>query len=371
MSKTKSSATLEVGDQPQVQRTYTAKAFAAQSATSGLAGSSIQRRNPRPQDIQIDILYCGVCHSDLHQVRNEWESAAPTVYPCVPGHEIVGRVVKTGSAVKKFKEGDLGAVGCMVGSCGVCINCKEGLEQYCEKCPVLTYNGEDKVLGGVTYGGYSESIVVDEAFALRVSDQLDPAATAPLLCAGITTYSPLRHWNVRKGQKVGVVGLGGLGHMALKFANAFGAHVVLFTTSPNKTADALRLGAHEVVVSKNQAEMQKHLGSFDFILDAVSADHDCNAYLSLLKRDGTLTLVGVPPNPVPVPAFGLIMGRRQLAGSAIGGIKETQEMLDFCAEKGITSDIELIRMQQINEAYERLLKGDVKYRFVIDMASLK
>jgi alcohol dehydrogenase (NADP+) len=236
---------------------------------------------------------------------------------------------------------------------------------------VLTYNGEDKVLGGVTYGGYSESIVVDEAFALRVSDQLDPAATAPLLCAGITTYSPLRHWNVRKGQKVGVVGLGGLGHMALKFANAFGAHVVLFTTSPNKTADALRLGAHEVVVSKNQAEMQKHLGSFDFILDAVSADHDCNAYLSLLKRDGTLTLVGVPPNPVPVPAFGLIMGRRQLAGSAIGGIKETQEMLDFCAEKGITSDIELIRMQQINEAYERLLKGDVKYRFVIDMASLK
>jgi alcohol dehydrogenase (NADP+) len=370
MSDTSSIATLEREDHSGLRGTYPARAYWAQSATSGLAGSSIQRRNPRPQDIQIEILYCGVCHSDLHQVRNEWENAAPTVYPCVPGHEIVGRVVKTGNAVKKFKEGDLGAVGCMVGSCGVCINCREGLEQYCEQFPILTYNGEDKVLGGVTYGGYSESIVVDESFALRVSDQLDPAATAPLLCAGITTYSPMRHWNVGKGQKVGV-GLGGLGHMALKFANAFGAHVVLFTTSPNKTADALRLGAHEVVVSKNQAEMQKHAGSFDFILDAVSADHDCNAYISLLKRDGTLTLVGVPPNPVPVPAFGLIMGRKQLAGSAIGGIRETQEMLDFCAEKGIASDIELIPIQQINQAYERLLKGDVKYRFVIDMASLK
>lgn len=351
--------------------TYPAKAYAAQSATSGLAGSSIQRRSPRPQDIQIEILYCGVCHSDLHQVRNEWENAAPTVYPCVPGHEIVGRVVKAGSAVTKFTEGGLAAVGCMVGSCGVCANCKEGLEQYCEKFPVLTYNGEDKVLGGVTYGGYSESLVVDEAFALRVSDQLDPAGTAPLLCAGITTYSPLRHWKVREGQKMGVVGLGGLGHMALKFGKAFGARVVLFTTSPNKTADALRLGADEVVISKNEAEMQKQAGSFDFILDAVSADHDINAYLNLLKRDGTLTLVGAPPNPMQIPAFGLIMGRRQLAGSAIGGIQETQEMLDFCAEKGIAADIELIPIQQINEAYERLLKGDVKYRFVIDMASLK
>jgi uncharacterized zinc-type alcohol dehydrogenase-like protein len=289
----------------------------------------------------------------------------------VPGHEIVGRVVKTGSAVKKFKDGDMAAVGCMVGSCGVCSNCTEGLEQYCDNVPVLTYNGEDKALGGVTYGGYSESIVVDESFALRVSDRLDPAGTAPLLCAGITTYSPLRHWNVGKGQKLGVVGLGGLGHMALKFGHAFGAHVVLFTTSPNKTADALRLGADEVVVSKNEAEMRKHAGSFDFILDAVSADHDLNTYLSLLKRDGTLTLVGAPPNPAPIAAFGLIMGRRQLAGSAIGGIPETQEMLDFCADHGITSDIELIRIQQINEAYERLLKGDVKYRFVIDMASLK
>jgi alcohol dehydrogenase (NADP+) len=371
MNQTTPAATRTAEDHPKRPGTYPAKAYSAQSATSGLAGSSIHRRDPRPQDIQIEILYCGVCHSDLHQVRNEWESVAPTVYPCVPGHEIVGRVVKAGSAVKKFKEGDLGAVGCMVGSCGVCASCREGVEQYCEKFPVLTYNGEDKVLGGVTYGGYSDSIVVDEAFALRVSDQLDPAATAPLLCAGITTYSPLRHWNVRKGQKVGVVGLGGLGHMALKFSNAFGAHVVLFTTSPNKTADALRLGAHEVVVSKNETEMRKHLGSFDFILDAVSADHDVTAYLNLLKRDGTLTLVGAPPNPMPIPAFGLIMGRRQMAGSAIGGIKETQEMLDFCAEKGITTDIELIRIQQINEAYERLLKGDVKYRFVIDMASLK
>src|ERR1700761_8530966 len=351
--------------------TFPAKAYAAQSATSGLAASSIQRRKPLPQDVQIEILYCGVCHSDLHQVRNEWESAAPTVYPCVPGHEIVGRVVAAGSAVKKFKEGDLAAVGCMVGSCGVCANCKEGLEQYCENFPILTYNGEDKILGGVTYGGYSENIVVDEAFALRGSNRLDAAGAAPLLCAGITTYSPLRHWNVRKGQKMGVVGLGGLGHMALKFGKAFGAHVVLFTTSPNKTSDAMRLGADEVVVSKNHAEMQKQAASFDFILDAVSADHDINAYLNLLKRDGTLTLVGAPPNPMPIPAFGLIMGRRQLAGSAIGGIQETQEMLDFCADNGITCDIELIRIQQINEAYERLLKGDVKYRFVIDMASLK
>jgi uncharacterized zinc-type alcohol dehydrogenase-like protein len=359
-----------VPESPATPGTYPAKAYAAQSATSLLARSSIERRNPRPRDIQIEILYCGVCHSDLHQVRDEWKSVAPTVYPCVPGHEIVGRVVKAGSAVKKFREGDLAAVGCMVGSCGVCPNCREGLEQYCVHFPILTYNGPDKVLGGVTYGGYSESIVVGEAFALRVSEKLDPAAVAPLLCAGITTYSPLRHWNVRKGQKLGVVGLGGLGHMALKFGNAFGAQVVLFTTSPNKAADAIRLGAHEVVVSTNAAEMQKHTGSFDFILDAVSADHDLNTYLSLLKRDGTLTLVGVPPQPVPVAAFALIMGRKQLAGSAIGGIHETQEMLDFCAERGIVADIERIRMEQVNDAYKRLLKGDVKYRFVIDMASL-
>jgi uncharacterized zinc-type alcohol dehydrogenase-like protein len=296
---------------------------------------------------------------------------APTVYPCVPGHEIVGRVVKAGSAVKKFKEGDLAAVGCMVDSCRECSECKDGLEQFCVQFPVLTYNGPDKILGGVTFGGYAENIVVDEAFALRVSEKLDLAGTAPLLCAGITTYSPLRHWNVGKGQKIGVVGLGGLGHMALKFGNALGAHVVLFTTSPNKAQDALRLGAHEVVISKDPDAVMKHAGSFDFILDAVSADHDLNTYLNLLKRDGTLALVGVPPNPVPIAAFGLIVGRKSVAGSLIGGIAETQEMLDFCAEHGITADVELIRMGQINEAYERLLKGDVKYRFVIDMASLR
>jgi len=369
MSESTTTPTLET--QPATHNTYTARAYAAQSPTSAIAASNIPRRNPRPQDIQIEILFCGVCHSDLHQARDEWHSVAPTVYPCVPGHEIVGRVVKAGSAVSKFREGDIAAVGCMVGSCGVCANCRDGLEQYCVQFPVLTYNGPDKVLGGVTYGGYSDSIVIDEDFALRVPAGLDLAATAPLLCAGITTYSPLRHWKVGKGQKVGIVGLGGLGHMGVKFANALGAHVVLFTTSPGKTADALRLGAHEVVVSKDAAEMQKHMGSFDFILDTVSADHDLNTYLQLLRRDGTLTLVGVPTNPAPVAAFAVIMGRHRLAGSAIGGIRETQEMLDFCAEHGITSDIELIRIQQVNEAYDRLLKSDVKYRFVIDMASLK
>lgn len=353
------------------QATYSAKAYAARSATSGLAATSIARRVPRPEDVEIDILYCGVCHSDLHQVRDEWHATMPTVYPCVPGHEIVGRVVKVGKGVKKFREGDIAAVGCMVGSCGVCESCREGLEQYCEKIPILTYNAEDKVPGGVTYGGYSESIVVAEAFVLKVSEKLDLAGAAPLLCAGITTYSPLRHWNVRPGQRVGVVGLGGLGHMGVKFANAFGAHVTLFTTSANKTEDALRLGAHEVVLSKNAEEMQKRAGSFDFILDTVSAEHDLNAYLSLLKRDGTLTLVGAPPMPLPVVPMGLIFGRHQLAGSGIGGIRETQEMLDFCAERGITADIELIPIQQINQAYDRLLKSDVKYRFVIDMASLR
>ena len=352
-------------------KTYVARAYAAQSPTSKLGLFTIPRRVPRPQDVQIDILYCGVCHSDLHQVRNQWQNALPTVYPCVPGHEIVGRVVKTGSAVKKFKEGDIAAAGCMVDSCRTCASCRAGEEQYCDSFPILTYNAEDKQLGGTTYGGYSESVVVDEAFVLRVSEKLNLAGAAPLLCAGITTYSPLRYWKVGKGQKVGVVGLGGLGHMGVKFASAFGAHVVLFTTSPNKTADAQRLGAHEVVVSKNNAEMQKHLTSFDFILDTVSAEHDLNAYLDLLKRDGTLTLVGAPEQPLPVAAFGLLSKRRQLAGSSIGGTRETQEMLDFCAEHGITADTETIRMEQINEAYERLLKSDVKYRFVIDMASLK
>jgi len=361
-------ATANISSKPQ---TFSAKAYAARGATTPLTPFTLQRRSPRAQDVQIEILYCGVCHSDLHQVRNEWNEVMPTVYPCVPGHEIVGRVVKAGSAVKKFKEGDMAAVGCLVDSCRICANCRAGEEQYCETGFTLTYNFEDKILGGVTYGGYSDSIVVDEAYVVRVPDQLDPAGAAPLLCAGITTYSPLRHWNVGAGQKVGIVGLGGLGHMGVKFAHAFGAHVVLFTTSPNKTADAVRLGADEVVISKNEAEMLKHVGSFDFILDAVSADHDLNAYLQLLKLDGTLCLVGAPSKPAPVQAFNLIMKRRRAAGSAIGGLRETQEMLDFCAEHGITSDIELIKIQQIDQAYDRLLKGDVKYRFVIDIASLK
>lgn len=356
---------------PTTKKTFPAKAFAAQNSTSGMAPLTIQRREPRAQDVHIEILYCGVCHSDLHQVRNDWKDMLPTVYPCVPGHEIVGRVVKAGSAVRKFKEGDLAAVGCMVDSCRVCANCRAGNEQFCDKMPTFTYNGEDKQLGGVTYGGYSSSIVVDEAFVLRVSDKVDLAATAPLLCAGITTYSPLRHWGVKKGQKVGIVGLGGLGHMGVKFANAFGAHVVLFTTSPGKAQDAQRLGAHEVVVSKNAEEMLKHAGSFDFILDTVSGDHNINAYLDLLKLDGTLTLVGAPANPVPIMVGSLLFRRRQFAGSIIGGIRETQEMLDFCADNGIACDIEKIRIDQINEAYERLLRSDVKYRFVIDMASLK
>jgi len=351
----------------QKPHSFPTKAYAAQSKTSPLAPFTVQRREPRPQDVQIEIQYCGVCHSDLHQVRGEWENAMPTVYPCVPGHEIVGRVSKTGSAVKKFKEGDTAAVGCLVDSDRTCVNCRAGEEQFCEGRATFTYNSPDKILGGVTYGGYTESIVVDEAFVLRAPGKLNLAAAAPLLCAGITTYSPLRHWKIGKGQKVGIVGLGGLGHMGVKFAKAFGASVVLFTTSPNKTADAKRLGADDVVISKNPAEVQKHAKTFDFILDTVSAAHDLNMYLSLLKVNGTMTLVGVPDIPAPVSAVNLIMGRRRLAGSAIGGIRETQEMLDFCAEHGIVSDIEMIKIQQIEQAYERLLKSDVKYRFVIDM----
>jgi uncharacterized zinc-type alcohol dehydrogenase-like protein len=351
--------------------TFPSKAFAAKNAQSLLGPTTIQRRNPRAEDVQIEILYCGVCHSDLHQVHDEWHAVMPTVYPCVPGHEIVGRVVKVGSGVKKFKEGDLAAVGCMVDSCRRCPSCLAGEEQYCENEMTLTYNGRDKFLGGVTYGGYSDGIVVDEKYVLRFPKGLDPAGTAPLLCAGITTYSPQHHWNVGKGQNVGIVGLGGLGHMGIKFAKALGAHVALFTTSPNKADDAVRLGADEVIVSKDNAAMQKHAGSFDFILDAVSADHDLNAYLELLRLNGTMTLVGAPAKPSELASFSLIMKRRRLAGSAIGGIRETQEMLDFCGEKGITADIELIRIQQINEAYERLLKSNVKYRFVIDMASLR
>ncbi|HTR40614.1 MAG TPA: NAD(P)-dependent alcohol dehydrogenase [Pseudomonadales bacterium] len=344
------------------------QAYAAQSATSAMAPSGIARREPGAKDVEIEILFCGVCHSDLHTVRNEWHN---TIYPCVPGHEIVGRVKRVGNGVTKFKVNDLAAVGCMVDSCRTCANCQAGMEQYCTAFPVLTYNGPDKHLGGQTFGGYSTGIVVDEAFVLRVPAGLDLAATAPLLCAGITTYSPLHHWEVGPGQKVGIVGLGGLGHMGVKFARALGAHVVLFTTSPSKIDDGLRLGAHEVVVSKDADAMKKHLGSFNFILDAVSAQHDINAYLSLLKLDGTLTLVGAPEQPLPVAAFNLLMPRRNFAGSAIGGIAETQEMLDFCGKHKIVSDIEIIPIQKINEAYERLLKQDVRYRFVIDMASLK
>jgi uncharacterized zinc-type alcohol dehydrogenase-like protein len=346
------------------------KAYSAASATSPLAFTTIQRRDPTEHDVQIEILFCGVCHSDLHQVRNEWSGVMPTVYPVVPGHEIVGRVTKVGSKVTKFKLGDLAAVGCLVDSDRTCPQCQASLEQFCPNL-TLTYNFPDKHLGGVTYGGYSDSIVVDDHFVLRVPSNLNLAGAAPLLCAGITTYSPLRHWGVTKGKKVGIVGLGGLGHMGVKFSHALGAHVVVFTTSPNKKEDALRLGADEVVVSRNANEMQKHAGSFDFILDAVSANHDIGAYINLLRRDGNLTLVGAPEKPLEVSAFGLIMGRRSLSGSPIGGLAETQEMLDFCGKHNITSDVEVIPIQKVNEAYERLLKSDVKYRFSIDMASLK
>jgi uncharacterized zinc-type alcohol dehydrogenase-like protein len=345
------------------------KAYAAYSATTPLAPFSFDRRDPGPKDVQIEILYCGVCHSDLHTVRSEWGG---TVYPLVPGHEIVGRVVKVGGEVSRFKEGDLAAVGCLVDSCRHCASCAEDLEQYCENGSTGTYGGVEMETGQPTRGGYSERIVVDEHFVLRLSDKLDPAAAAPLLCAGITTWSPLRHWKVERGQKVGVVGLGGLGHMGVKLAHALGAHVVLFTTSPGKAEDAHRLGADEVVISRNPEEMARHAGSFHLILNTVAAPHNLDAFLVLLRRDGAMVLVGAPGEPHPSPTvFNLIMGRRSLAGSLIGGIAETQEMLDFCAERGIASDIELIPIQRINEAYERMLKSDVKYRFVIDMASLR
>src|ERR1700690_1404504 len=349
---------------------YNIKAYSATSATSPLASDRISRRETTERDVQIEILFCGICHSDLHTVRNEWSSIMPTVYPCVPGHEIVGRVTKVGSAVINFKPGDLAGVGCLVDSDHTCPNCKVGLEQLCPN-QTLPFNSPDKHLGGITYGGYSESIVVDEHFVLRVPSNLDLAGVAPLLCAGITTYSPMRRWGNLKGKKVGVVGLGGLGHMGVKFALAFGAHVVVFTTSPSKKEDALRLGANEVIISSNPEEMQKHAGSFDFILDTIAANHDINAYINMLGHDGNITLVGAPEKPLAVSAFALLFGRRSLSGSLIGGIAETQEMLDFYGKHGITSDIELIKIQNINEAYERMLKSDVKYRFVIDMASLK
>lgn len=348
--------------------TTATRAFAAQSAATPLGPFSIQRRGLGPTDVAIDIMYCGVCHSDLHFARNEWGF---TAYPVVPGHEILGRVTAVGAKVTKFKPGELAAVGCMVDSCRSCECCKQGQEQFCLKGMVGTYNGEDKHLGGMTFGGYSEKIVCDESFTLRVPANLDPARTAPLLCAGITTYSPLKRWGAGKGKKVGIVGLGGLGHMGVKFAHAFGAHTVLFTTSEHKVADGKRLGADEVVISKDATAMAKHAGSFDMILDTVSNDHDLNAYLSLLKLDGSMVLVGVPERPQALRAFSLILPRRHLSGSLIGGIAETQEMLDFCGTHGVMCDIELIKMQQINEAYERMLRSDVKYRFVIDMASIK
>ena len=348
---------------------YKAKAYSAASAKSPLAPMTIPRRDPGEHDVQIEILFCGICHSDLHTVRSEW-SAMPTVYPCVPGHEIVGRVIKVGSAVTKFKPGDIAAVGCMVDSDGNCPECQAGLEQFCPHM-TLTFNSPDAHLGGITYGGYSDSIVVKEHFVLRVPSNLNLAGAAPLLCAGITTYSPMRHWGVTKGKKVGVIGLGGLGHMAVKFAHALGAHVVVFTTSPNKKEDALRLGADEVVISRNADEMKSHAGSFDFILDAVSAEHDIDSYIQLLRRDGNITLVGAPPKPLAVSAFSLIFKRCSLSGSNIGGITESQEMLDYCGKHNITADVEVIPIQKVNEAYERLSSADVKYRFSIDMASLK
>ncbi|ATU73034.1 NADP-dependent alcohol dehydrogenase C 1 [Gluconacetobacter sp. SXCC-1] len=341
--------------------------YAATAADASLRPFAFDRRDTGPDDVRIDILYCGVCHSDLHQARNEWHN---TIYPCVPGHEIVGRVAETGTSVTRFKVGDMVGVGCMVDSCRECASCRDGLEQYCEVGFVGTYNGEDRQGRGVTFGGYSRAVVVDQSFVLRVPDTLDPAAASPLLCAGITTWSPLRHWKVGPGQRVGIVGLGGLGHMGVKFARALGAEVVLFTTSPGKVADGLRLGAHEVVLSKDADAMAKERGRFDFILDAVAADHDINAYLELLKRDGTMVQVGAPEQPLPVSVFSLLMKRRRFAGSLIGGIPETQEMLDFCGKHNITADIEMIRMDEIETAYTRMLRSDVKYRFVIDMATM-
>lgn len=349
-------------------KTKNVKAFGAESAEAHLQQLDIQRRKATPHDVEIEILYCGVCHSDLHTVRNEWHS---TVYPCIPGHEIVGKIISVGDHVSKFKVGDFAAVGCMVDSCRECQYCKEGLEQFCEEGNTGTYNSPDKHLGTQTFGGYSENIVVDEAFVLKIPGNLDLAASAPLLCAGITTYSPLKHWNVGPGQKVGVVGIGGLGHMAVKLAKAMGAEVIVFTTSPSKFEDARRLGADDVILSKDEEQMQRYAGKLHFVLDAVSAQHDINAYLNLLRVDGSLALVGAPEHPLPVAAFSLIPYRRSFAGSMIGGIAETQEMLDFCGKHNIVSDIEMINIQQINEAYERLLKGDVKYRFVIDMQSLR
>jgi alcohol dehydrogenase (NADP+) len=343
------------------------KAYAAQATHSPLAPFEIQRRELRPNDVQIDILYCGVCHSDLHQARNEWKG---TIYPIVPGHEIVGRVTAVGDDVTKFKTGDIAGVGCMVDSCRECVNCKKGLEQYCKVGNVQTYNGVDRITGDVTYGGYSKQVVVREEFVLSISDKLPLAQVAPLLCAGITTYSPLRHWKVGKGHKIAVVGLGGLGHMGLKLAASFGADVTMLSTSSDKETDARRLGAQKFINTRDPEQLKAVTGYFDFILDTVSAEHDYALYLKLLNTDGVMMCVGAPPTPARVPVFTLMDERRSLAASSIGGIPETQEMLDYCAEHGISSDIEMIDIAYINEAYERMLKSDVRYRFVIDMASL-
>ncbi|UJH92057.1 NAD(P)-dependent alcohol dehydrogenase [Antarcticibacterium sp. 1MA-6-2] len=344
------------------------KAYAAKDPESNLEPFEINRRSILPNDVELEIDYCGVCHSDLHTVKNDWGGAQ---YPVVPGHEIIGRVTKTGKKVTRFKSGDLVGVGCMVDSCQHCNSCKEGLEQYCENGAVFTYNGKDEHLGGQTFGGYTERIVVDEKFVLRIPENIDAKAAAPLLCAGITTWSPLRQWKVKKGDKVGIIGLGGLGHMGVKFAHALGAHVVMITTSPEKSKDAEELGAHEVLISKDDKQMAEHRNSFDFLLNTVPVGHDVNPYLSLLKRDATMVLVGAVEPLKPMHGGALIMGRKRIAGSLIGGIKETQEMLDFCEEHTIVSDIEMIKIQDINNAYTRMLKSDVKYRFVIDMKSLR
>ncbi|MEO8766077.1 MAG: NAD(P)-dependent alcohol dehydrogenase [Ginsengibacter sp.] len=343
------------------------KAYGARSATTPIEPLNIERRSPKPHDIQIEIMYCGICHSDLHTARNEWGG---TIYPAVPGHEIVGRITAVGEHVTKFKTGDLAAVGCLVDSCRVCENCKQGLEQYCLVGMVGTYNGKEKDGSGITYGGYSKQIVVHEDFVLRISDKLPLEGVAPLLCAGITTYSPLRHWKVGKGDKVGVVGLGGLGHMGVKLAVSFGAEVTMLSHSPSKEKDAKRLGAHKFVLTSDAGQAQSVAGYFDFILDTVSAEHDYASYLNMLKTDGKLVCVGAPPTPAQIHVFSLIMKRRTLAGSLIGGIPETQEMLDYCAEHNIVSDVEVVNINYINEAYERMLAGDVRYRFVIDMATL-
>lgn len=343
------------------------KAYAAQTDQSPLAPWTIERRSPKPHDVQIEILYCGVCHSDLHFARNEW---GMTIFPVVPGHEIVGRVTAVGAHVKKFKTGDLAAIGCLVDSCRECDNCQSGLEQYCSEGGVFTYGGMERDGSGVTYGGYSKMILAHEDFVLHISDKLDLAATAPLLCAGITTYSPLRYWKIGPGMKVGILGLGGLGHMGVKFAVSMGAEVTMLSHSPSKKEAAKSLGAHQFILTSDEAQIKSVTGYFDFILDTVSAQHDYNFYLQLLRTNGTMVCVGVPPQPTPVHSMSLIFGRKSLGGSLIGGLPETQEMLDYCAEHQIVSDIELIRMDQINEAYERMLKGDVRYRFVIDMSSL-